>query len=112
MTAWIELIGGEDALPNGLAFNRPLGIQPSVSALTSYVVGNIQSGIDQLAADGFRNIVLLSPYDMGQSAIEPNAAAAALATQYSDALAAALSQLYTPGVSTYFVDVEGLLRQV
>ncbi len=109
---WPSSYAATDALANGLAINRPLGVQPSVGALTNYVIGNIQSGINQLAADGFRNVVLLSPYDMGQSAIEPNAAAAALATRYSDALIPALSQLYTPGVNTYFVDVEGLLRQV
>lgn len=109
---WPSSYAATDPLIGDLAINRPLGVQPSVGALTNYVIGNIQNGINQLAADGFRNVVLLSPYDMGQSAIEPNAAAAALATRYSDALIPALSQLYTPSVNTYFVDVEDLLRQV
>ncbi len=108
---WPSSYAAADTFAGG-AINRPLGVQPSVSALTSYITGNIQSGINQLVADGFRNVVLLSPYDMGQSAIEPNAAAAALATQYSNALVAAESQLYTPGVNTYFVNVESLLQQV
>ncbi len=108
---WPSSYAATDALSNGLAFNRPLGVQPDVSALTSYFVGNIQSSIDQLKSNGFRNVVLVSPYDMGQSAIEPNAAAAALATQYSNALVAAESQLYTPSVNTYFVNAESLLQQ-
>jgi outer membrane lipase/esterase len=94
------------------AFDNPLGPQPSVAALTSYVISNLRTGIDQLKADGFHNIVLLSPYDIGQSAIEPNAAAAALATQYSISIRNAESHLYTPGVNTYFVDVLSLLQQV
>lgn len=65
-----------------------------------------------MKADGFHNIVLLSPYDIGQSAIEPNAAAAALATQYSISIRNAESHLYTPGVNTYFVDVLSLLQRV
>ena len=93
-------------------FNRSLGIQPSVTDLTNYVIGNIRSGINRLVADGFRNIVLLSPYDLGQSAIEPNAAAASLATHYSVAIRNAEAHLYTPGVNTYFVDVLSLLRLV
>ena len=111
---WPSSYAAADTLPGNptAAINRPLGVQPSISALTSYVIGNIQSGIDQIVADGFRNVVLLSPYDMGQSAIEPNATAAALATQYSNALVAAESKLYTPGVNTYFVNVENLLQQV
>jgi outer membrane lipase/esterase len=111
---WPSSYAATDTFPGNAAtaINKPLGTQPSVAALTSYVTGNIQSGINQLKADGFRNVVLLSPYDLGQSAIEPNAAAAALATQYSNALVAAESQLYTPGVNTYFVDVESLLQQV
>ena len=111
---WPSSYASADTLPGNptAAINRPLGVQPSVPALTSYIMGNIQSGIGQLVTDGFRNVVMLSPYDMGQSAIEPNAAAAALATQYSNALVAAESQLYTAGVNTYFVNVEGLLQQV
>ena len=93
------------------AFDKPLGPQPSVEALTRYVIGNLRTGIDQLRANGFHNIVLLSPYDVGQSAIEPNAAAAALATQYSISIRSAESHLYTPGVNTYFVDVLSLLQQ-
>src|SRR4051812_21401928 len=38
---------------------QPLGPQPSVPALTSYIVGNIRSGITELEAVGFRNFVLL-----------------------------------------------------
>jgi len=94
------------------AFDKPLGSRPGITDLTNYVTSNIRTGINQLKADGFRNIVLLSPYDVGQSAIEPNATAAALAMQYSIAIRNAESHLYTPGVNTYFIDVLSLLQQV
>lgn len=90
----------------------PIGRQPAPAALASYVVGNIQTGIEQLKADGFRNVVLLSTYDLGQSGIEPNAAAATLATQYSTALTNAERGLSVAGVTTYFVDVQSLLQRV
>lgn len=93
-------------------FNKSLGTQPSVTDLTNYVIGNIRIGINELVADGFKNFVLLSPYDIGQSAIEPNAAAASLATQYSISIRDAEAHLYTPGVKTYFVDVLSLLQVV
>ncbi|HEY1353042.1 MAG TPA: SGNH/GDSL hydrolase family protein [Ktedonobacteraceae bacterium] len=93
-------------------FNRSFGIQPGVADLTNYIMTNIRAGIARLVADGFKNIVLLSSYDLGQSAIEPNAADAALATQYSIALRNAEEHLFTPGVNTYFVDVLSLLQQV
>src|SRR5262249_29679177 len=88
------------------------GVQPGVADLTNYVTTNIRSGINRLVAAGFKNIVLLSPYDIGQSAIEPNAAAASLATRYSIAIRNAEAHLYTPGVNTYFVDVLSLLQRV
>lgn len=93
-------------------FNKPLGTQPSVEDLTNYFTTNLRAGINHLVADGIRNIVLLSPYDVGQSAVELNATDADLATRYSIAFRDAESKLYTPGVKTYFVDVLSLLRQV
>lgn len=110
---WTSSYMATDTIPGQptVAINRPLGVQPSVSALSSYVVGNIQSGINQLKADGFQNVLLISSYDFGQSAIVP-AADKALATAYTDAITALESQLYTSGVNTYFVNEEQLLRDV
>jgi phospholipase/lecithinase/hemolysin len=109
---WVSSYSASDPVMVG-AFNRSDGIQPGVSDLTNYLIGKIQSGIDQLKAHGFRNIVLLSPYDMGQSAIEPSdPASVALARAYSDALTLAESRLITPGVKIYFVNVENVLRRV
>lgn len=91
----------------------PLGAQPGVSALTDYIVGNIRTGVQSLAAEGFRNIVLLSPYDLGQTgAPVSNEQTRALDTAYSVALRDAVAGLYTPGVNTYFVDVLSLLQEV
>lgn len=107
-------VADEAVSPAG-PFNRPPGIgpQPSVSTLTNYIMGNIATGVDELKADGVKNIVLLSPYDLGQSAIEPpDPTAVALATAYSNALTDAEANLVIPGVSIYFVNVESLLREV
>ena len=98
---------------NGLAQQPPLGPQPSVSALTSYVTGNVRTGIQALENDGFRNVVLLSPYDLSQDGA-PTASdqTRPLDAAYSTAVRDAEASLYTPGVNTYFVDVESLLQQV
>lgn len=92
--------------------NQPLGVRPSVAALTTYVLNNVRTGIQALAADGFQNILLLSPYDLGQSAILPDATSTALAGQYSTAIANAEASLYTPGVNTFFLNTVNLLDQV
>jgi outer membrane lipase/esterase len=110
---WPSTYTPTDKAPTGVGlFDAPLGPQPTVTALTNYITRNLRTGVNQLVADGFKNIVLLSPYDLGQSAIEPNAAAAALATKYSIALRNAEAHFYTPGVHTYFIDVLSLLQVV
>jgi outer membrane lipase/esterase len=112
-------VGTNDIWPSAYNASTPntgnlpgnLGPQPSVSALTNYIMGNITAGINQLKGAGISNVVLLSPYDLAQSALVPNdPIAMALATQYSDALTLAESQLRISGVNIYFVDVEQLLR--
>jgi phospholipase/lecithinase/hemolysin len=90
----------------------PLGVQPSVSALANYVAGNVRKGIQTLVNDGFRNIILVSPFDVGQANVEPDAASRALATQYSIAVRDQLAGLTTPGVNTYFFDTLSLLQRV
>lgn len=99
-------------LGNGAAINQPLGVRPSIPVLTNYVIDNIRNGIDRLKNAGFQNVVLLSPYDMSQSAITPDAASAELAGQYSASVRDAMSKLYTPGVDTYFFDTFALLAEV
>ena len=97
----------------GTTVNQPLGPQPSVAALTNYITGNIRAGIQTLESDGFRNIVLLSPYDLSQTGAPfSDSTTTALDAAYSTALRDADASLYTPGVNTYFVDVESLLQQV
>ena len=98
---------------NGLSQQQPLGPQPSVSALTSYITGNIRTGVQALEGDGFRNIILLSPYDLSQDgAPTADDQTRPLDAAYSTAVRDAEANLYTPGVNTYFVDVESLLQQV
>lgn len=89
----------------------PLGARPGVTALTDHVVGNVRAGIQGLVDEGFRNIVLISPYDLAQSTvIDP--AARDLATSYSLAIRDAYAGLKTSGVNTYVLDTVDLLQRV
>lgn len=89
----------------------PLGARPGVAALTDHVVGNVRAGIQGLVDEGFRNIVLISPYDLAQSTvIDP--AARDLATSYSLAIRDAYAGLQTSGVNTYVLDTVDLLQRV
>lgn len=91
--------------------SAPLGAQPAVSALAGHVLGNVRAGVQSLVDDGFRNIVLLSPYDLAQStAVAP--AARDLATQYSVAIRDGLTGLNVAGANTYVLDTLGLLQDV
>lgn len=97
----------------GTTVQPPLGAQPGVSSLTGYIAGNIRTGLQSLADEGFRNVVLLSPYDLSQTGAPfSNEQTRALDTAYSVALRDAVAGLYTPGVNTYAVDVLGLLQEV
>jgi phospholipase/lecithinase/hemolysin len=103
-----------DALPAAYvgALAEPLGVQPSASVEANYVVGNIRSGIQSLVSEGIHQIILLSPFDVGQANKEPDAASAALATQYSLAVRDGLAGLTVPGATIYFFDTLGLLQRV
>ena len=94
--------------PSALA---PLGAQPSVGALSSYITGNVRTGIGQLVAAGFRNIVLISPYDLSLSTAT-SGSNLSLSSQYSIAVRNQLAGLYTPGVNTYFLDTLTLMNRV
>lgn len=113
-------IGTNDIYPSAQTttyLRQPLGVQPTVSALTDYIAGNVRTGINTLVAQGFRNLVLVAPYDLAKSEAfaasgSDSPAIRALATQYSEAYRDRLATLYTPGVNTYFLDTLTLLRRV
>lgn len=97
--------------------NQPIGSRPAVATLTNYVIGNVRTGVNALVNQGFRSIVLVSPYDLGVSDVYSlygtgDATTKALATQYSVAYRDALARLYTPGVNTYFFDTLTLMNRV
>ena len=96
----------------GLPLSLPLGVRPEPEALAELVVGNVAEGIGRLRDAGFRNFVVLSPYDLADTGFTPPSEAEALATAYSDATRDGLAELYTPGADTWFVDVFELLEEV
>ncbi|MCK1716923.1 autotransporter domain-containing protein [Bradyrhizobium sp. 141] len=106
------------ALPTTPTIFQPIGARPDVATFTSNVIGNVRTGIDSLVASGFRNIILVSPYDLSQPATyagygaSNNATTRAYGQQYSVAIRDQLATLYTPGVNTYFLDTLTLLNRV
>lgn len=106
------------ALPPVTGLNQPIGSRPAVSTFADYVAGNVRTGIDSLVEQGFRNIVLVTPYDLAESTIyatrtdSVDATTLSLATQYSEAVRDRYANMYTPGVNTFMLDTVGLLRAV
>ena len=105
------------ALPTTPTILQPIGSRPDVATLANNVIGNVRSGIDGLVASGFRNIILVSPYDLSQPGTyagfgSDNATTRAFGHQYSIAVRDRLATLYTPGVNTYFLDTLTLLNRV
>lgn len=96
----------------GVELNRPLGTKPSVTALVDYIAGNIANGIQQLRDNGIRNIALVGPYDISNVGFITQAEDRELASDYSRALNARLSTLFTEGVDTYYLDMIDLLDEV
>ena len=96
----------------GLDVVKPLGDDPSAQALTSYITGNIQDAVVDLRDAGFGSVLLLTPYDIGDSALFDSAGGPAQNTAYSESLAEAMLSLYTPGINTFVLDVVALIREL
>ncbi len=77
----------------------------------------MRAGINSLASDGFRNIILVSPYDLSKSSAfelfgSGDATTLSLASQYSVAIRNQLATLSTPGVNIYYMDALTLLNRI
>ena len=94
----------------GLDIVKPRGQDPSVQSLSGYIARNIQNSVKDLRDAGFGNVLLLTPYDMGDSALVDTAEGPAQNTAYSEALRDKLMALATPGVNTYALDIVELIR--
>lgn len=98
-------------LPN-LDIVKPLGLNPAPIDLAGYVSANIQTAVRHLRNGGFEQVLLLTPYDIGDSALFDVPGGPAQNTAYSEALRDALLALYTPGIDTYVLDVVALIREL
>lgn len=96
----------------GLDVVKPLGDDPSAQALTSYITGNIQDAVVDLRDAGFGSVLLLTPFDIGDSALFDSAGGPAQNTAYSESLAEAMLSLYTPGIDTFVLDVVALIHEL
>ncbi|SEA13198.1 SGNH/GDSL hydrolase family protein [Rubrimonas cliftonensis] len=97
------------ALPSpsllGLTLNQPLGPRPEVDALADHVAGRIGDGVARLRDTGFGKALILTPFDVGQSALTDGAESSALQTAYSLAVRDRLSGLFTDGIDTWTLDM-------
>ncbi|MEM9499388.1 MAG: SGNH/GDSL hydrolase family protein [Pseudomonadota bacterium] len=97
----------------GLDVVKPLGQTPGVEELAGYIAGNIRTAVEDLRDAGFGNALLLTPYDIGDSAlVDDIPAGPERNTAYSEALVEAMQTLYTPGIDTYVLDVVELIRDL
>ncbi len=104
-------VSAQSSIPNSQV--APLGALPTVGALTNYVVGNIEAGLQSLVAAGFDKILLMSPYNAVDADNLPNTQATNnTVTQYSLSVRNALSNLEVAGAETYFLDMVSLLDDV
>jgi len=96
----------------GFDINKPLGNDPAVDVLAAYISGNIHMSIEHLRDSGFGQVLVLTPYDIGDSALFDNAGGPAQNTAYSEALRDHLLTLYTTGIDTYVLDMVALIRDL
>jgi len=96
----------------GLDINKPLGNDPSAEALASYIAGNIQISIGHLSDSGFEQVMVLTPYDIGDAGLFDAVDGPAQNTAYSEALRNKLLTTYTMGIDTYVLDVVELIRDL
>ncbi|MDU8944929.1 GDSL-type esterase/lipase family protein [Ovoidimarina sediminis] len=96
----------------GLDIVKPLGEDPSTGDLTDYIIGNLQDAVIDLREAGFGTVLLLTPYDIGDSALVDSAGGSAQNTAYSEALSEAMLALYTPGIDTFVLDTVALIRSL
>ena len=96
----------------GLDIVRPLGPNPAAIDLADHVAGNVRTAVEELRDGGFEQVLLLTPYDIGDSALFDVPGGPAQNTAYSEALRDALLALHTPGIDTYVIDVVDLIREL
>lgn len=88
---------------------QPLGSRPSVDALAEHVAGNIAQGAARLRDKGFGKLLIVTPFDVGQSALTEGAETSALQTEYSQAVRDRLVGLHIPGIDTWTLDMLSLI---
>lgn len=94
----------------GLAINKPLGDTPDVDALADHVAANIGQAAARLRDEGFGSLLILTPYDMANSALIDNPVEGpARGSAYSAAVRDRLTTLFTPGIDTYTLDMVALI---
>lgn len=93
----------------GLTLTQPLGPRPRVDALADYVEGRIGDAVARLRDAGFGNALILTPFDVSQSALTDGAKSSGLQRAYSRAVRDRLATLYTAGIDTWTLDMVELI---
>lgn len=96
----------------GLDIVKPLGPNPGTQELAGYIADNVQIAVQDLRDAGFGNALVLTPYDIGDSALFDVATGPAQNTEYAEALRDELFRRFTPGIDSYVLDVVELIRDL
>lgn len=96
----------------GLEIVKPLGDMPEIDRLADHVAGNIREAVVDLRDSGFGNALVMTPYDIGNSALFDIPSGPDRNTAYSEALRDRILDLFTPGIDTYALDVVALIRDL
>lgn len=105
---WPSAFDG-DLLFGALPINKPLGTTPGEGALANHVAGNIGEAAARLRDSGFGTLLVLTPFDIANSALIDNPDGPARNRAYSLALRDRLMTLYTPGIDTFVLDMVSLI---
>ena len=105
---WTSAFDG-DKLFGLFDINKPAGSNPAPEVLADTVAGNIGNAATRLRDSGFGKLLILTPFDMANSALIDNPAGPARNTAYSNAVRDRLMALYTPGLDTFVLDMVALI---
>jgi phospholipase/lecithinase/hemolysin len=105
---WPSAFDG-DALFGAFPINKPVGDNPAVKALASHVAGNIAQAAARLRDAGFGTLLILTPFDIANSALIDNPDGPVRNAAYSAAVRNRLLRLHTPGLDTFALDMVALI---
>jgi hypothetical protein len=106
---WPSAFNG-DLLFGALPINKPVGTTPTTAALADRVARNVRRAASGLRDSGFGSLLVLTPFDIANSALIDNPDGPARNRAYSLAVRDRLMTLYTPGIDTFVLDMVSVIE--